>query len=788
MLPAAVASAQVPEVVVYTSTAKTVGNWAVVADSTAAGGARLANADRGAAKLTTALASPADYFELTFDAQAGVGYRLWMRGKAQNNSYSNDSVYLQFSDSVSSSGAERFRIGTTSATAYTLEDCSGCGVSGWGWNDNYYGAALGDLIYFGTSGTHTVRVQVREDGLSLDQFVLSPVHYAASAPGAAKADASILAETTMADVVLYPATAQAVGNWTVVADSTAATGARLANADKAAAKILAPKATPTDYFELTFDAVSGVPYRLWMRGKAQSNSYSNDSVYVQFSDSLSSGGVPQYRIGTTSATTFTLEDCSGCGVSGWGWNDNYYGAASGTLIYFATSGPHTIRVQAREDGLSLDQIVLSPGTYLSSAPGAAKNDTVIIGGGENDPPPPPPPVDPPPPPPNQPPVFEADPDGFRISQLAPALPVAPATVNLTASATGPEASDTLTYTWSFGDGTPDVTLTQTTEASRQNTPHTYTAAGTYTVTVTVTDQAMNSVSRSGSITIGAPVAPAGSELLKVMQWNTYKSRTTDTRTEGSKVWLFARWIAAANPDVVQLQEVMGTNIADQYKAELERAMPGTTWSYFYRSDANGNSKTAQGIAILTKLPILAHASIAYTNCPSAGVPQRAAIGVTVPVNGRNVTVIDTHLSSYSSAADEACRYAQAQQLRTWAESTFQQPRIITGDLNASSDERAIKYLTASYTDTWLQAVSQSHATAYPDNPATASVHTRAGRIDYVLASSNGELELVAEQVPDTRDYTNDHAIASQGKTNWAPHNYAPRTSDHETIIATFVVH
>jgi hypothetical protein len=74
-----------------------------------------------------------------------------------------------------------------------------------------------------------------------------------------------------------------------------------------------------------------------------------------------------------------LEDCASCGVSGWGWQDNGYGAGvMGPLIHFAASGPQTIRIQTREDGLSIDQIVLSPETYVNSAPGALKNDTTIV--------------------------------------------------------------------------------------------------------------------------------------------------------------------------------------------------------------------------------------------------------------------------------------------------------------------------------------------------------------------------------------------------------------------------
>jgi len=176
--------------------ATTAGAWAKVADSTAAAGARISMPEKGAEKVTTAKAAPGDYFEITFNASAGTAYRLWFRGKAASNSYSADSVYVQFSDSVTSSGGSAFRIGSTAATVLTIEDCNGCGVSGWGWNDNYYGTSTGSLIYFAASGSHTIRVQNREDGISIDQIVLSPVLYRSSAPGDDKND----------DVILDPAT------------------------------------------------------------------------------------------------------------------------------------------------------------------------------------------------------------------------------------------------------------------------------------------------------------------------------------------------------------------------------------------------------------------------------------------------------------------------------------------------------------------------------------------------------------------------------------------------------
>ena len=184
------------DIVLWAKTATNInGAWSLVEDATAAGGVRIANPDAGASKLATAAAAPASYFELPFIAETGRQYRLWIRGKAQNDSWQNDSTFVQFSGSVDASGAAQFRMGTTSATVVSIEEGSGLGVAGWGWQDNGYGVGvLGPVIYF--NGTdQTLRVQVREDGLSIDQIVLSPVQYATTAPGAGKNDATILTET-----------------------------------------------------------------------------------------------------------------------------------------------------------------------------------------------------------------------------------------------------------------------------------------------------------------------------------------------------------------------------------------------------------------------------------------------------------------------------------------------------------------------------------------------------------------------------------------------------------------
>jgi hypothetical protein len=370
------------EIVLYAKHANPIlGAWHLVDDTTAAGGVRIEHPDAGAPKVPAPLANPANYFELTFTARANTPYHLWLRAKAQSNSYNNDSVYVQFSGTVTNSGTPVNRIGTTQAAIVVLEDCSGCGVSGWGWQDNAYGPnALAPAMYF-TDGPQTIRIQGREDGISIDEIVLSSAKYLTTPPGALKNDTTILAEppAPTGTIVRYPGTdATAFGNWHAVADVTAAGGERMENPDAGVPKIAVAASSPVNYFELTFTAEANRPYRLWLRGLAERDSYNNDSVYVQFSGSVTPTGAPTNRIGTAQALAVVLEDCSGCGVAGWGWQDNGYGTGVlGPLLYF-TAGPQTIRVQQREDGIAIDQIVLSPDTYLTRPPGATKHDTTIL--------------------------------------------------------------------------------------------------------------------------------------------------------------------------------------------------------------------------------------------------------------------------------------------------------------------------------------------------------------------------------------------------------------------------
>jgi hypothetical protein len=362
------------DIVLYASRATVVaGAWHVEASTAAAGGSLIRHPNAGVARAPAPLALPVNYFELTFHAEANVPYHFWLRGKADGNNWANDSVWVQFSN------VPAYAIGTTNAATVTLEDCINCGVSGWGWQDNGFGLnVLGPSITFSTTGLQTVRVQTREDGLAIDQIMLSPQRFFATAPGLLKNDATIYPATDPPqagpqEVVLYASRATVVaGAWQVEPFPSAAGGSLIRHPNAGVPRASSALASPLNYFELAFRAEANVPYHFWLRGKADSNNWANDSVWVQFSN------VAAYTIGTTNAATVTLEDCVNCGVSGWGWQDNGFGFnVLGAPIIFTTTGMQTVRVQTREDGLAIDQVILSPFRFFATPPGALKNDTTI---------------------------------------------------------------------------------------------------------------------------------------------------------------------------------------------------------------------------------------------------------------------------------------------------------------------------------------------------------------------------------------------------------------------------
>jgi len=756
-----VQSTSAQTVVLYASQAPVkVGNWSAVPDSTAAGSYRLANADKGAAKIVTASSAPSSYVELSFYANAGQPYRLWIRGKAEGDSPYNDSVHVQFSGSVTSSGSAVYRIGSNSSTEINLENCIACGLQNWGWQDNGWGD-LGPAIYFASSGTQTIRIQPREDGLSIDQIVLSGSGYLFSSPGSFMNDGVILTQTGGApapapaptptptptpappppsgasEIVIWASNVTSYfGGWRKESNSTAAGQVALHHPDSGAGKLTSALASPANYFDVSFNANAGTAYRLWVRGRGDGDYWGNDSVFVQFSGSLNTTGSSAYRIGTSSAVEVNLEDCSGCGIQAWGWQDDGWGiGVLGPVVYFQSTGTQTLRVQTREDGFAIDQIVLSPVQYMWSAPGASRNDGVILastlGGGS-----------PPPPAPNQPPQVSIS--------ASPTSGTSPLFVTFSSSASDPDGY-IASYFWNFGDNT--------TSSSAKPT-HTY-SAGTYLAYLTVTDNSGAATTANVWINVSAPVA--ASSQVKVLSWNVSFGQGTDAITNWSRI---ANWIANINPDLVALCEMPPDDIGTL--VSLLQQKTGRTWFTHFIAKAPG---IPEGNLILSKFSFVS-TSTRYLSY------ERSVAEATVNVGGRNVNFFATHLDHTSSSL----RYQEVTELQSYTNG-FSEPRIVCGDFNAGPDLSETIHMAELFYDSWVQAMNIGTATAYPDNPVYMHTRTRRGRIDYVWTSRNANLVVKSTQIPDVRDLNNKNVVIYLGTTD----DYGVRPSDHNPMVAIIEV-
>jgi hypothetical protein len=183
------------EVVIYASdipAAALHGAWTFVTDSISPNGTELATPDNGVANTSQPVAAPSHYVDVPFNADSGTPYTVWLRLKALNNGKYNDAVWVQFSDATLD-GSPIYPINTTSGLLMNLAtDAGAASLNGWGWQHGAYWLSQATTLTFSTGGSHTMRVQVREDGIQFDQIVLSPRTYLDTPPGPVGNDATIV--------------------------------------------------------------------------------------------------------------------------------------------------------------------------------------------------------------------------------------------------------------------------------------------------------------------------------------------------------------------------------------------------------------------------------------------------------------------------------------------------------------------------------------------------------------------------------------------------------------------
>jgi endonuclease/exonuclease/phosphatase family metal-dependent hydrolase len=562
---------------------------------------------------------------------------------------------------------------------------------------------------------HTIRVQTRQDGFSIDQIVLSPNTYLTSSPGLPKNDTVTLARTRR-DVIIWAddvTTANTHGAWSKVTDAGAAGQVALHHPDAGAAAVTTPFAAPVDYFDVTFTAEAAVPYHLWIRGRAQNDSDANESVWVQFTDSVDAAQNPVFRIGTTTATEVNLEDCSECNVHGWGWQDNGWistGGQMGPDIYFPTTGPRTLRVQTRQDGFFIDQVVLSPVPYLATRPGQLQDDGLILASTLNARP-----------------KVELSADTNSGS--------APLTVNFQAIAYDPDGA-AVSYLWTFRPG-----FTSTGPPPQQ---HTY-PAGEYTPTLRVTDSAGKFTQAGVSISSQTTTATVR---FKYLAWNVQHGEMADDTTQNLED--VAQYIKNQGVSVVALNEAPVSSYgysdyAFQLRNRLQEIMTGRTWKYrWVQPDGNAllwlepssDPAATRGFTTVSETaPIYDYTT--YRNY------DRSAGSVTLSIAGRNVTFIVTHLDCACGDADGnvPTREAEATEFRTWDDSVGP-IRIVGGDFNAETPanlsdptaEQTIPRIRLDYNDAWVSAPVKT--TDHPSGDDRTTTWSGSYRVDYIFFVKN----------------------------------------------------
>jgi endonuclease/exonuclease/phosphatase family metal-dependent hydrolase len=749
---ATTASAQ--DIVLYTSDVSVVqGNWAAGGSTSGAGGQRMASVDYGWSAPDAPLASPRDYFEATFTAPSYTTYHVWLRMRATNDSKWNDSVWVQFSDAIDTNGSAAYRIGTTSGLLVNLERCANCGVSGWGWQDKGYWVSQGALVMFGARGSHTIRVQTREDGVQVDQIVLSPATYLSQPPGQSTNDSTILARSTDGGSTTTTASGGSSTPYLGSAVSLPGTvnahdfdngGEGVAYHDKSGGNSGgAYRSTGVD-LEPSADGGNNI-------GWIEAGEWVNYSVNVATSGSYtvqlrvaSPRGGGSMHVGFNKSNVWSVASVPATG----GWQTYTTVQLPVTL----SAGTQLLTLLFDTPGFNVSRISVTSGSSTASPATSPSSGPTPFGGtpwaipgtvqAED---------------------FDNGGEGvaFRDNTSGNSGGAYRNTnVDIETSAGGgynvgwTGASEFLNYTVnvaSAGSYTVQLRVASGSSGSMHvgfNGPSSVWSAVSVSntggwqnwttinlpVTLGAGRQLMTLMIDSGGINIdkvtvvsgttSTPTSPSPSSstgTFRMMTWNIQHGRT---KSGAYDLYSQAQFIVSHRPDVVALQEVetWDENQPQRYKQLLEQ-LTGQAWTVVWAPVINSSS--TEGNVILTRLPVVSQATYQMhaTSNWSEMYANRSVAQAKVRVGGVDVNVFSTHLDYYNTSY----RTTQLNQMMTWA-LNFGGPRLVGGDFNSWWGEYWITTMMTQYTDTW-QDYTGSNQNGYTVNNAV--------RFDYIFRSMDG---------------------------------------------------
>src|SRR5688500_7302864 len=252
--------------------------------------------------------------------------------------------------------------------------------------------------------------------------------------------------------------------------------------------------------------------------------------------------------------------------------------------------------------------------------------------------------------------------------------------------------------------------------------------------------------------------------LRVLSWNIQFGQGTDGVTSYDRI---ATWLARMNPDVIALCEIPPDQVSTVVNLLAQKT--GRTWHSHFVPKAPG---IAEGNLILSTYSFSSVQShyLSFT---------RSIAQATANVGGRDINFFATHLDHTSSAL----RATQAAELISWT-SGFAPPRIVAGDMNAANDTPEVLALLTAYRDSWVDALNQGTASAYPDNPVWMNTRTRRWRIDFILyAADVTSVTTKSANIPDTRDLSNPNVVSALGTLD----DKGVRPSDHNLLVTDFNV-
>ncbi len=243
-----------------------------------------------------------------------------------------------------------------------------------------------------------------------------------------------------------------------------------------------------------------------------------------------------------------------------------------------------------------------------------------------------------------------------------------------------------------------------------------------------------------------------SDSVRLLTWNVQGSAGVD-------VAAVAAVVGATGADVVALQEVQRRQAA-ALSAEL--SMGSTRWVFKHWPVV----RRAEGLAVLSRHELLRTSTFVLRRRPFWDWRRRVGLTAVADVGGREVAVMNVHLSS----RDDARRTSEATAVLDRAVGRF----LVVGDLNDLPDRGAhAAFLAAGWVDCWRAVHGVGDEDAAADRAGvgrdplsarsrTRSAHTgatnwtggpRAGRpptqrLDYILAPP-GSAVVACEVVADT---------------------------------------